>query len=43
MTTIKEMAILKNDTDYIAYIDDVQAKLAEALEKCWDEDSLYHH
>ncbi len=38
MTTIKEMAILKNDTDYIAYIDDVQAKLAEALEKCWDED-----
>lgn len=38
MTTIKEMAILKNDTDYIAYIDDVQCKLAEALEKCWDED-----
>lgn len=38
MTTIKEMAILKNDTDYIAYIDDVQGKLAEALEKCWDED-----
>lgn len=38
MMTIKEMAILKNDTDYIAYIDYVQAKLAEALEKCWDED-----
>ena len=38
MTAIKEMAVLKNDTDYIAYIDDVQAKLAAALEKCWDED-----
>lgn len=38
MTTIKEMAILKNDSEYIKYIDDVQAKLAEALEKCWDED-----
>lgn len=38
MTTIKEMAILKNDADYIAYIDEVQAKLAAALEKCWDED-----
>ena len=32
------MAVLKNDTDYIAYIDEVQAKLADALEKCWDED-----
>ncbi len=38
MTTIKEMAILKNDSEYIKYIDDVQAKLAEALEKCWDDD-----
>ena len=38
MTTIKEMAILRNDSDYIAYIDDIQGKLAEALEKCWDED-----
>ncbi len=32
------MAILKNDSEYIKYIDDVQAKLAEALEKCWDDD-----
>jgi cellobiose phosphorylase len=38
MTAIKEMAVLKNDTDYIAYIDEVQAKLADTLEKCWDED-----
>ena len=32
------MAVSKNDTDYIAYINDVQAKLASALEKCWDDD-----
>ena len=38
MTVIKEMAHLKNDNDYIAYIDGVQGKLAAALEKCWDED-----
>lgn len=38
MTAIKEMAILKNDTDYIDYISNVQDKLASALEKCWDED-----
>ncbi len=38
MSTIRDMAVSKNDTDYIAYIDEVQAKLAAALEKCWDED-----
>ncbi len=38
MTAIKEMAVLKNDSEYIAYIDEVRAKLAAALEKCWDED-----
>ena len=38
MTVIKDMAVSKNDTDYIAYINDVQAKLASALEKCWDDD-----
>jgi cellobiose phosphorylase len=38
MSVIREMAILKNDTAYVAYINDVQAKLGEALDKCWDED-----
>lgn len=36
MTVIKDMAVQKNDTEYIKYIDDVQAKLAKSLEKCWD-------
>ncbi len=38
MNVIKNMAKSKNDIDYVAYIDDVQKKLAESLEKCWDED-----
>ena len=38
MSAIRDMAVMKNDADYIAYIDDVQAKLGAALEKCWDED-----
>ncbi|MCQ2460435.1 MAG: N,N'-diacetylchitobiose phosphorylase [Ruminococcus sp.] len=38
MTVIKDMAADKNDTDYIKYIEDAQAKLGEALEKCWDDD-----
>lgn len=38
MSAIREMAVSKNDTEYISYIDDVQAKLAAALENCWDED-----
>ena len=38
MTTIKEMADSKDDKEYSEYISKVQAKLAEALEKCWDED-----
>lgn len=38
MSVIRDMAQSKNDTDYIAYIDEVQAKLAATLEKCWDED-----
>ncbi len=38
MSVIKGMAQDKNDTDYIAFIEDVQAKLGSALEKCWDED-----
>jgi len=38
MSVIRDMAADKNDTEYIAYIDGVQAKLAETPEKCWDED-----
>ncbi len=38
MTSIKEMAVMKNDNDYIKYIDEIQSKLSDALEKCWDED-----
>ncbi len=38
MSVIRDMAVSKNDTDYIAYIDEVQDKLAATLEKCWDED-----
>ena len=32
------MAKDKNDTEYIDYINKVQAKLGEELDKCWDED-----
>lgn len=38
MTVIKDMAVQKTDTEYVKYIDDVQAKLSESLDKCWDED-----
>lgn len=38
MSVIKDMAKSRNDNDYITYIDDVQKKLSDALEKCWDDD-----
>ena len=38
MSVIRDMAKDKNDTDYIAYIDDVQKKLGDSLAKCWDDD-----
>ena len=38
MTELRKMAEYKNDTAYIAYLDEVQAKLGASLEKCWDED-----
>ncbi|MBR1528835.1 MAG: N,N'-diacetylchitobiose phosphorylase [Oscillospiraceae bacterium] len=38
MSVIRDMAESKNDTEYIKYIDDVQKKLGDSLEKCWDED-----
>ncbi len=38
MSVIKSMAEKKNDTEYVSYIEKVQAELGSALEKCWDED-----
>lgn len=38
MSVIKDMAEEKNDTEYVEYINKVQAKLGEELDKCWDED-----
>ncbi|MGN0575599.1 MAG: GH36-type glycosyl hydrolase domain-containing protein, partial [Ruminococcus sp.] len=38
MTVIKEMAEMKNDSEYVSYIEKVQAELAASLENCWDED-----
>ena len=38
MSVIKKYAQEKNDTEYIAYIEKVQAELGESLAACWDED-----
>ena len=38
MSVIRDMAVQKNDTEYVKYIDEVQKKLGDSLEKCWDED-----
>lgn len=38
MSVIKDWAAERNDTDYVAYIEKVQAELGESLADCWDED-----
>ena len=38
LNAIKEMAFMKHDDEYIAYIGEIQDNLSESLEKCWDED-----
>ncbi|MGN0591922.1 MAG: GH36-type glycosyl hydrolase domain-containing protein [Ruminococcus sp.] len=38
MSMIKELAEKRGDTDYVAYIEKVQAELGDTLEQCWDED-----
>ena len=38
MSMMKELAASRNDSEYVSYIEDVQGKLADTLEKCWDED-----
>ena len=37
-TVIKKFAEHKNDSDYIAYIDEQQSKLGKILDACWNED-----
>ena len=39
MTVIREFAERKNDTEYIAYLDKIQAKLGDTIQKyCWEDD-----
>ncbi len=38
MSMIKELAEQRGDSEYVAYIEKVQAELGDTLEKCWDED-----
>lgn len=38
MSVIKDYAAERNDTEYVSYIEKVQAELGESLAACWDED-----
>ncbi len=35
---MQEMAKAKNDTEYLAYLEETKASLSKALDACWDED-----
>lgn len=35
---LRKYAVLKNDTDYIKYLDEISAKLDTILADCWNED-----
>ncbi|MCH5205256.1 MAG: N,N'-diacetylchitobiose phosphorylase, partial [Oscillospiraceae bacterium] len=35
---LREFAVLKNDSEYIKYLDETNEKLGKILENCWDED-----
>ncbi|MCH5208058.1 MAG: N,N'-diacetylchitobiose phosphorylase [Oscillospiraceae bacterium] len=35
---LREFAVLKNDGEYIKYLDETNEKLGKILENCWDED-----
>jgi cellobiose phosphorylase len=35
---LREYAVIKNDTEYVAYLDKVQEKLNGILDNCWNED-----
>ncbi len=38
MSMMRDLAEERNDAEYVEYINNVQSKLSESLEKCWDED-----
>lgn len=38
MSMMRDWATERGDTEYVEYINKIQAELHEALEKCWDED-----
>lgn len=38
MSLMREWAKGRDDSEYIAYLDEVQGKLGDSLEKCWDDD-----
>ena len=38
INVLRKYAERKNDTEYISYLDKIQADLAVSLDKCWDED-----
>ena len=35
---LRKYAVMKNDTEYVAYLDSVNAKMEEILKDCWNED-----
>ena len=35
---LREYAVIKNDTEYITYLDEIQEKLKGILDNCWNED-----
>ena len=38
MSMMKKLAAERNDSEYSKYLDEIQGKLHDTLEKCWDED-----
>lgn len=39
MTVLRDFAVRKNDTEYIAYLDKIQKELADTIQsKCWEDD-----
>lgn len=35
---LRKYAVLKNDTEYIAYLDEINRKMTDILSDCWNED-----
>ena len=38
MSIMREYAKMKNDSEYLLYLDEIQTKLKAALDKCWEGD-----